>query len=179
MLNGSKRAGPKQKRYICTGGHVDTTHPSTFKAAYRPDNLRNDDDTKPESPSKSPLKKKVRRIVERLGNPRRRLLDLEYDAAGACAGAGADHDYDDSSTSFNNKSEDDSTSYKIAENEGKQEEGVGSRVKSTSNALFLDSVIERVLRANHGDKHDVQIHTVECLVAMFAQSSVKSFLSVR
>jgi hypothetical protein len=129
---------------MCTGGHVDTTHPSTSKAAYRPDNLRTSDaDTKQESPSKSPLKKKFRRIVERVGNPRRRLIDLEYDAAVACAGgdAGADHDDDDSS-SFNNKSEDDDKSYESFEDEDKQqEEGGGSRIKSTSNTLLLDSSV--------------------------------------
>lgn len=76
--NNIKRANRNQKKYMCTGGHVDMTHPTTLKSQYRPNNNRpkkdssgcasaflandNDDEIKEsKSPSKSPVKKKTRR----------------------------------------------------------------------------------------------------------------------
>jgi hypothetical protein len=34
--NGAKRAHRHQKKYLCTGGHIDLSHPSTTKKEYRP-----------------------------------------------------------------------------------------------------------------------------------------------
>jgi hypothetical protein len=36
VWNGNTRASRKQKRYLCTGGHDNTAHPSTLKPQYRP-----------------------------------------------------------------------------------------------------------------------------------------------
>jgi hypothetical protein len=66
VTNGNKRASREGKKHVCTGGHVDLTHPTTLKTQYRPNNDRpkndscNDNDSK-QSPSKSPKKKKIRR----------------------------------------------------------------------------------------------------------------------
>ena len=62
----NKRARRNQKTYMCTGGHVDPTRPTTLKVGYRPNNNRSFADDEEEkdskqSPSKSPLKKKTRR----------------------------------------------------------------------------------------------------------------------
>jgi len=62
----NKRARRNQKTYMCTGGHVDPTRPTTLKVGYRPNHNRSFADDEEEkdskqSPSKSPLKKKTRR----------------------------------------------------------------------------------------------------------------------
>jgi len=71
VWNGNTRASRKQKRYICTGGHDNTSHPSTLKPQYRPSvfafdsSLACEDDYKKKgnkSPTKSPVKKKIRRV---------------------------------------------------------------------------------------------------------------------
>ena len=40
VLNGSRRASRQQKRYMCTAGHTDRSHPTTMIGPYRPGNLK-------------------------------------------------------------------------------------------------------------------------------------------
>jgi hypothetical protein len=68
VLTHNKCANRKQKMYMCNGGHVDPTHPTTFNKDYRPNNsccvsFADDEEKKgSKSSSMSPLKKKIRRV---------------------------------------------------------------------------------------------------------------------
>jgi hypothetical protein len=67
VLNGSKRASLRQKRYMCTGGHVNLLHPATVIAGYCPRKSLSpsfpaydgQEKNESKSPSKSPVKKKI------------------------------------------------------------------------------------------------------------------------
>jgi hypothetical protein len=123
ILSGSKRAHPNQKKYRCTGGHEDLSHPTTLKKRYRDDHnwssttsAINDSSftttstsggcastnhecsggVQVSSPTKSPLKKKIRKTAPQL-RQRHCLQSSSADDSSSCERSVSSADDDNSS----------------------------------------------------------------------------------